>query len=187
MKTFFARIPRRTWIIAAVAALLLLLGAGGAYAYAQSGGSPGGLSFAGMLHRGHATPNGQAGAHGRKARGVLRRLIARSESGSIKVKDASAPGGYVTIAFAKGALTSVNTATGQISIKLPDGATQSYTVPTTARIRAGKAQATLDDLRQSQMVVVITKQQQGGSPTVIAILARPAASSAPGSPTPASS
>lgn len=184
MRSFFARISRRTWIIAVVIAAVLALGVGGVYVYAQASGAltPGGGVFAPATGTpGPRTPGAQKRGHGGHGGGLLQRLIAQGISGSIKVKDASAPGGYATIAFARGTLTSVDAGSGAISVREPDGTTQSYSVPTTARIQAGGSKGskgTIANLQTGETVVVITKQTQGTAPVVIAVAAQSAASSA---------
>lgn len=193
MRSFFARISRRTWIIAIAVAALLLFGAGGAYVYAQASGAftPAGGAFAPVsATTTPGAPGGQKhgrGANGAGKGGLLQRFIAQGISGSIKVKDASAPGGYATIAFAKGAITSVDATSGALSIQEPDGTTQNYRVPATAGIRAGSGKGTIADLQSGEQVVVITKQTQGGAPVVVAIMAQTASGAPAGGATPTTS
>jgi hypothetical protein len=191
MKRLFSRGTARAWIIAGIVAAVLVLGAGGVYAYtqfvaprlAQGAYGPPTANHGNSQPTGqHATGKHKAAANGGGATTQLQRLFASSIRGQVTVPDASGPGGYAVVAWAKGNITSVDSTGGQLTIQEPDGTSATFAVPSTARVTVGGAQGTLATLQQGTTVLIVTRQLQGGTPTVMAIVSQSGAASSSGSP-----
>lgn len=151
---------------------LALLGAGGVYAATQLNGNARQAAAGQQAASATATPGKGAKAHRGLGLGPLQRLIAGATQGTLVVKDPSAPGGWVTMAFYRGKLTSVDTATQQITLQEANGTTQSFTLSASTQIRLGTGTGTIGDLHTGMETLVVTRQPQGGSAAVQMVYAR---------------
>jgi hypothetical protein len=120
---------------------LVLLSAGGVYAATQLNSNAGQAAAGQLAASATATLGKGTKASAHPGVGQLRHLLGGATQGTLVVKDPSAPGGYVTVAFYKGKLTSVDTATHQITLQEADGTTQSFTLSASTQIRLGRARA----------------------------------------------
>jgi hypothetical protein len=92
-------------------------------------------------------------------RGALRRFARRAVHGSVVVRTKS---GFATVTFDRGTVNSVK---GQQLTMTEGTAKASYktvtlTIPSTARVRDNRQQATLSDLKAGQRVIVVQAPKQ---------------------------
>jgi hypothetical protein len=168
--------------VAVVAALaVLLLGGGAAYAMSQNGVN----AAAANVSTGVCAKAACKHAPGAAGERMLLRLIGRSISGQFVVRDPKAPGGFATIAFARGQISSLDTSARSLTVQLANGTSQTFTLDTSTKIRAGKtANASIGDLHTGENVLVITRQVQGQAVVVAYVIAhepgaKPGAGTAP--------
>jgi hypothetical protein len=135
---------RRYWKLGALALACLAIGAG-ASVIANAGAATSAGTTATANHRGAARASALA----------PRRLARRAVEGSVVV--ARKGGKFVTVTFARGAVSSVSG--DQLTIaegtKKATYRTVTMTIPTAAHVRDNRQTATLSDLKPGQRVVVI--------------------------------
>ena len=160
------RISPRVWIIAAISAVVLLLIVGGGLIAVTHAAGNNSTNTACASQTPTAKAKHSGTSSGDAITAALRTLIAQGISGQVIVPDSNNPGSYVTMAFAKGTINSVNTSSNQLVVQLPNGTTQTFTLSSSTQIQKGKTQGSLSDLQTGMNVLVITRQPQGGTATV---------------------
>ena len=172
------RINRRILAIVAAVLAVLVLGGGIAFAMASNNsGSPASAPTACATATTSAHGTGKGAGAGDRATKDLVKLVGSGISGTLVVADSTAPGGYVTVIFARGQLASINTASGQITVQLPNNTTQTFTLGTGAKIQIGKKAGTIASLQDGMNVLVISRQAQG-QPATVSVLVQKAPGSA---------
>lgn len=150
---------KKKLLAAAMAAIAaLMLGVGAAYAATQP------------AQASQDNPNGATSApHKQEMKGKHVRFH-RGVRGQAVVKDKQAPGGFATVAFAKGEITAVNGS--QISVKEADGTSQNFTLNSATRVRLDKKESSATNLKAGMRVMVLTKQVNGQPAQVTGVAAR---------------
>ena len=163
-------ISPRTWIIAAISAVVLLLViGGGVFAVTQAAGNSSNNTACVSKTPSTTAKTKHSGTNDAVA-AALRSLIAQGITGQVVVPDSNNPGSYVTMAFAKGTVSSIITSSNQLVVYLPNGATQTFTLTASTQVQKGKTQGSLSDVKTGMNVLVITRQPQGGSATTVTII-----------------
>ncbi len=137
---------RKVWRLGAVAVCCAAVGAG-ASAIANAGASTSGSSA--------SSGSSATAQHAPRAGGERRTLLRRAVSGNVVVATNS---GYATVKFDRGTVKSVS---GQ-QLTLADGRSKkapykavTITIPSTARVRDDRHQATLADVKPGQRATVL--------------------------------
>lgn len=169
------RINRRLIAIVAAVVAVLVLGGGIAFAMANnnSGSSANSAAACATATSTHGKGKGTGTHPGDRATQALVKLVGSGISGTLVVADSTAPGGYVTVTFARGQISTIDTASGQITVQLANNTTQTFTLGTSAQIQIGKKTGTIASLQTGMNVLVISRQAQG-QPATVSVLVQKA-------------